>query len=131
MQSQRFALQELLKQFLLIYLYYTSFFLFHKKVQSQRFALQELLKQFLLVYRYCTSNFLFHKKDHNSITTVMIFLIETLLLDLFMIVHPLIRSFISWISFLFMIVRPFLSLWQEQKWKSTIKFLLSYFYMFE
>jgi len=73
-------------------------------VQSQRFALQELLKQFLLVYRYCTSNFLFHKKDHNSITTVMIFLIETLLLDLFMIVHPLIQSFINSISILFLII---------------------------
>ena len=61
-QSQRFALQELLKQFLLVYRYCTSNFLFHKKVQSQRFALQELLKQFLLVYHYCTSIFLFHKK---------------------------------------------------------------------
>ena len=61
-QSQRFALQELLKQFLLMYHYCTSSFLFHKKVQSQRFALQELLKQFLLMYLYCTSSFLFHKK---------------------------------------------------------------------
>ena len=62
MQSQRFALQELLKQFLLVYHHCTSSFLFHKKVQSQRFALQELLKQFLEVFRYCMSNFLFHKK---------------------------------------------------------------------
>ena len=46
---------------LLVHHYYTSNFLFHKKVQSQRFALQELLKQFLLVYRYCTSIFLFHE----------------------------------------------------------------------
>ena len=61
-QSQRFALQELLKQFLLMYLYCTSSFLFHKKVQSQRFALQELLKQFLLMHHYCTGIFLFHKK---------------------------------------------------------------------
>ena len=38
-QSQRFALQELLKQFLLVYRYCTSIFLFHKKVQSQRFAM--------------------------------------------------------------------------------------------
>jgi len=38
-QSQRFALQELLKQFLLVYHYCTSIFLFHKKVQSQRFAM--------------------------------------------------------------------------------------------
>ena len=30
-QSQRFALQELLKQFLLVYRYCTSIFLFHKK----------------------------------------------------------------------------------------------------
>jgi len=30
-QSRRFALQELLKQFLLVYRYYTSNFLFHKK----------------------------------------------------------------------------------------------------
>ena len=61
-QSQRFALQELLKQFLLMHHYCTGIFLFHKKVQSQRFALQELLKQFLLVYRYCTSSFLYSKK---------------------------------------------------------------------
>ena len=39
MQSQRFALQELLKQFLLVYHHCTSSFLFHKKVQSQRFAM--------------------------------------------------------------------------------------------
>ena len=32
-QSQRFALQELLKQFLLMYLYCTSSFLFQKKIQ--------------------------------------------------------------------------------------------------
>ena len=61
-QSQRFALQELLKQFLLMHHYCTSIFLSHKKVQSQRFALQELLKQFLLMHHYCTSIFLFHKK---------------------------------------------------------------------
>ena len=39
MQSQRFARQELLKQFLLVYHHCTSSFLFHKKVQSQRFAM--------------------------------------------------------------------------------------------
>ena len=39
MQRRRVALQELLKQFLLMYLYYMSNFLFHKKVQSQRFAM--------------------------------------------------------------------------------------------
>ena len=38
-QSRRFALQELLKQFLLMHHYCTSSFLFHKKVQSQRFAI--------------------------------------------------------------------------------------------
>ena len=61
-QSQRFALQELLKQFLLVYRYCTSSFLYSKKVQSRRFALQELLKQFLLMHHYCTGIFLFHKK---------------------------------------------------------------------
>ena len=61
-QSQRFALQELLKQFLLVYRYCTSSLLYSKKVQSQRFALQELLKQFLLMHHYCTGIFLFHKK---------------------------------------------------------------------
>ena len=67
-QSQRFALQELLMQFLLVYHYCTSNFLFRKKVQSQRFALQELLMQFLEVYHYCTSNFLFRKKAECTLT---------------------------------------------------------------
>ena len=62
-QSQRFALQELLKQFLLMHHYCTSIFLSHKKVQSRRFALQELLKQFLLMHHCCTSIFLSHKKS--------------------------------------------------------------------
>ena len=34
MQSQRFALQELLKQFLLMHHYCTSIFLFHKQVKT-------------------------------------------------------------------------------------------------
>ena len=62
MQIHSFSLQELLKQFLLIYRYCTCNFRSNKKVQSQRFALQEWLKQFLLVYRYCTSIFLYSKK---------------------------------------------------------------------
>ena len=37
MQRQRFALQELLKQFLLVYRYCTSIFLFHKKEQIVTF----------------------------------------------------------------------------------------------
>ena len=39
MQSRRFALQELLKQFLLTHHRCTSIFLFHKKVQSRVFAI--------------------------------------------------------------------------------------------
>jgi len=39
-QSQRFALQELLKQFLLMYRYCTSNFLFHKKGDCFRFFIK-------------------------------------------------------------------------------------------
>ena len=46
-QNQRFALQELLKQFLAMSRYITAIS-YQQKKQSQRFALQELLKQFLV-----------------------------------------------------------------------------------
>ena len=58
--SQRFALQELLKQFFFEYRYCTSIFLFHKSAKPA-LALQKK-KTILLVYRYCTSIFLFHKE---------------------------------------------------------------------
>ena len=53
-QSQRFALQELLKQFLAMSRYTTAVS-YKLKKQSQRFALQELLKQFLVMSRHTTA----------------------------------------------------------------------------
>ena len=53
-QSQRFALQELLKQFLVMSRRTTAVS-YKLKKQSQRFALQELLKQFLAMSRYTTA----------------------------------------------------------------------------
>ena len=53
-QSQRFALQELLKQFLVMSRHTTAVS-YKLKKQSQRFALQELLKQFLAISRYTTA----------------------------------------------------------------------------
>ncbi len=88
-QSQRFALQELLLQFLLMYHYCTSSFLFRKKVQSQRFALQELLLQFLLMYHYCTSSFLFRKKVQSQR-----FALQELLLQFLLMYHYCTSSFL-------------------------------------
>ena len=53
-QSLRFALQELLKQFLMMS-HYTTAVSYSIKKQSRRFALQELLKQFLVMSHYTTA----------------------------------------------------------------------------
>ena len=53
-QSLRFALQELLKQFLVMS-HYTTAVSYSIKKQSLRFALQELLKQFLITSHYITA----------------------------------------------------------------------------
>ncbi len=55
-QSLRFALQELLKQFLVLS-HYTTAVSYSIKKQSLRFALQELLKQFLITSHYITAIF--------------------------------------------------------------------------
>ena len=75
MQSQRFALQELLKQFLLMHHYCTCIFLVHKKADpTDRILLTIYVKQYIGIKMHCQCAFLRSNSCKNPILPLFLLL---------------------------------------------------------